>query len=331
MSRYYSGPPSDHFDGERFFGPQKSGGKGLGSLLKWQLGSKRAKWPRWIENAPQPPPPERVEGNAIQLTMIGHVSVLIQTAGINILTDPVWSDRASPFQVAGPKRVRAPGITLDALPPIDLILVSHNHYDHLDTTTLDRLVHRFDPEIVTPLGNGTIIRKATPNARIVEIDWDDTTAHGPLTIEAEPVNHWSARWSTDRNEALWAGMTIHAPARRIFFNGDSGYAGGWWVHRLMQKHGTIDVSLCPIGAYEPRWFMKDAHMDPDEAVEVYKTMNGPMTLGFHWGVFQLTDEPINEPKERLMAALAREGIDPARFRTLEPGESWTVTDVALNL
>jgi L-ascorbate metabolism protein UlaG (beta-lactamase superfamily) len=322
MSRYYSGPPSDHFDGEHFFGPKRSGGKGVLPLLKWQLSGRRAKWPRWIENAPQPCPPERVTGDTIRLTMIGHVSVLIQTAGINILTDPVWSDRASPFQVAGPKRVRAPGIALDALPPIDLVLVSHNHYDHLDTATLAELVRRFDPEIVTPLGNGTIMRTPAPNARISEIDWDEKVTHGPLIIEAEPVNHWSARWSNDRNEALWAGMTIHAPNRRIFFNGDSGYAEGWWVERLMAKHRRIDVSLCPIGAYAPRWFMADAHMDPDEAVLVHKAMGCPATLGFHWGVFQLTDEPIDEPRERLQAALAREGIDSTRFRTLAPGEGW---------
>ncbi len=322
MSRYYSGPPSDHFDGKRFFGPRRNGGKGILSLFKWQLSGGRAQWPRWIENQPHPSPPERVTGDAIRMTMIGHVSVLIQTEGINILTDPVWSDRASPFQVAGPKRVRAPGVALDALPPIDLVLVSHNHYDHLDTATLAELVRRFDPEIVTPLGNGTIIGASAPTARIVEIDWDETVAHGPLMIEAEPVNHWSARWSNDRNEALWSGMTIHTPNRRIFFNGDSGYAEGWWVDRLMAKHGSFDVSLCPIGAYAPRWFMADAHMDPDEAVLVHKAMGGPATLGFHWGVFQLTDEPIDEPRERLLAALAREGIDPARFRTLAPGEGW---------
>ena len=326
MSRYYSGPPSDHFDGERFFGPQRSGGKGLGSLLKWQLGSKRAKWPRWIENAPQPPPPERVDGEAICLTMIGHVSVLIQTAGINILTDPVWSDRASPFQVAGPKRVRAPGIALDALPPIDLILVSHNHYDHLDTTTLDRLVRLFDPEIVTPLGNGTIIRNVAPNARIVEIDWDETAAHGPLTIEAEPVNHWSARWSTDRNEALWAGMTVHTPGRRIFFNGDSGYAGGWWVDRLMKKHKSVDVSLCPIGAYEPRWFMKAQHVNPDESVQIMKDVGAQQALGVHWGTFVLTDEPLDQPPKDLTTALARHGVAPERFHVFKNGETRRLSD-----
>lgn len=322
MSRYYSGPVSDHFDGKHFFGPRASGNKGFSQLLKWQLSGERAKWPRWIENAVHPPPPERVDGDAIRVTMIGHVSTLIQTAGLNVLTDPVWSDRASPFQWAGPKRVRAPGVALKDLPPIDLILVSHNHYDHLDTGTIATLVAAHDPLIVTPLGNDTIIRKAAPAARIAAVDWDWTANCGPLVIEAEPVNHWSARWSNDRNEALWAAFTIHAPNRRIVFNGDSGFAGGWWVDRLMAKHKSIDFSLCPIGAYAPRWFMADAHMDPDEAVEVYKRMGAPLTLGYHWGTFQLTDEPIEEPRERLTAALAREGIDPARFRTLEPGEAW---------
>jgi L-ascorbate metabolism protein UlaG (beta-lactamase superfamily) len=324
MSRYYSGPVSDHFDGTRFFGPRPSGDKGLGPLLKWQLAGGRAKWPKWIENQQFPSPPERVLGESVRLTMIGHVTVLIQTEGMNILTDPVWSSRASPSQYAGPKRVRAPGIAMDALPPIDLILVSHNHYDHLDTATLANLVRRFDPLIITPLGNDTIIRKAAPTARITALDWDARTEFGGLGIEAEPVNHWSARWSTDRNEALWAGLTVHAPTKRLFFNGDSGFAEGWWADRLIKKHKRIDVSLSPIGAYAPRWFMEDAHMDPDEAVEIFKRLGEPATLGYHWGVFQLTDEPINEPAERLAAALSRERIDPALFRTLEPGEAWEI-------
>ncbi len=324
MSRYYEGPVSDHFDGQRFFGPRRSGNKGLATLLKWKLAGGAAKWPRWIENSAFPPPPERVHGDAIHLTMIGHVTVLIQTAGMNILTDPVWSKRASPSQFAGPKRVRAPGLALDALPPIDLIVVSHNHYDHLDTATLAELVRRFDPQIVTPLGNDSIIRAKSPTARIKAIDWDERTPCGDLIIEAEPVNHWSARWTSDRNEALWAGLTIHTPGRRIFFNGDSGFADGWWADRLIKKHKRIDLSLSPIGAYAPRWFMADAHMDPDEAVEVYKRLGAPATLGYHWGTFQLTDEPINEPRELLEAALVREGIDPGQFRTLEPGESWSL-------
>jgi L-ascorbate metabolism protein UlaG (beta-lactamase superfamily) len=324
MSRYYSGPVSDHFDGQRFFGPVKSGGKGLGTLLKWQLSGARAKWPDWIENKSFPPPPERVADSAIRLTMIGHVTVLIQTEGLNILTDPVWSMRMSPFSFAGPKRVRAPGIALADLPPIDVVLVSHNHYDHLDVATLKQLVATHNPQIITPLGNDTIIRKAAPAARITAIDWDERVTFGDLIVEAEPVNHWSARWSSDRNEALWAAFTLHTPNKRLFVNCDSGFAGGWWVERLMAKHGHFDAALNPIGAYAPRWFMADAHMDPDEAVTVHQMMGGPPTLGYHCGTIQLTDEPINEPAERLAAALASEGIDPARFRTLEPGEDWLI-------
>lgn len=324
MSRYYTGPVSDHFDGKRFFGPVKSGNKGLGALLKWQLSGGRAKWPDWIENAAFPAPPARVEGDTIHLTMIGHVTVLIQTAGLNILTDPVWSSRMSPFRYVGPKRVRAPGVALADLPPIDVVLVSHNHYDHLDVTTLAQLVKRHNPRIVTPLGNDTIIRKAAPSARITAIDWDERVTMGDLIVEAEPVNHWSARWSSDRNEALWAGFTLHTPAKRIFVNCDSGFVGGWWVKRLMAKHGSFAAALNPIGAYAPRWFMADAHMYPDEAVTVHQMMGGPPTLGFHWGTVQLTDEPIDEPAERLAAALAREGIDPTHFRTLAPGEGWTL-------
>jgi L-ascorbate metabolism protein UlaG (beta-lactamase superfamily) len=324
MSRYYSGPVSDHFDGKRFFGPQASGGKSLGDLFKWMTSGEKAKWPRWIENAPHQPPPERVHDGDIRLTMIGHVTVLIQTAGLNIVTDPVWSNFASPLPFAGPRRVRAPGIAMADLPPIDLVLVSHSHYDHLDTTSLRQMVVLHDPMIITPLGNDSIIRKATPHARISAIDWDERITFGEVVIEAEPVNHWSARSLGDRNEALWAGFTLHGAAKRSFINCDSGFAGGWWAERLMAKHGSIDCALLPIGAYAPRWFMADAHMNPDEAVRVHQMLGCPPTLGYHWGTFQLTDEAIDEPPAKLTEALTREGLDPAQFRTLDPGEGWVV-------
>ena len=324
MSRYYSGPVSDHFDGTHFFGPVKSGGKSLGDMLRWQFSGKRAKWPKLISNDVYPLPPQRVDDASIGLTMIGHVSVLIQCGGLNILTDPVWSDRASPSQSFGPKRVRAPGVALADLPPIDDILVSHNHYDHLDTATLAALVARFDPLIVTPLGNDTIIAAKVPSARIAPIDWDERIALHGLIIEAEPCNHWSARWTSDRNEALWAAFTLHIGDKRIYVNCDTGFAGGWWAQRLIEKHKSIDLALIPIGAYAPRWFMADAHMDPDEAVRVHQMLGGPPTLGYHCGTFQLTDEAIDEPQARLSAALNREAIDGGRFRTLDPGQGWVI-------
>ncbi len=325
MSRYYSGPPSDHFDGKRFFAPHQSGGRGLGDLLKWRLSGNAAKCPKAVENAISPPPPQRVDNGDIRFTMIGHISVLVQVAGLNILTDPVWSQRASPVRFAGPKRVRAPGIALKDLPKIDLVLVSHNHYDHLDIDTLGALAAMHDPLVITPLGNDTIIRKGAPAVRTRAVDWDEVAEFGTIRIDCEPVNHWSARKMGDRNEALWSGFTLLTPAGKIFFSGDTAFSNGWWVERLLGKHGRIDAAMLPIGAYAPRWFMKDSHMDPDDAVEVHKMLGCPPSLGYHWGTFQMTDEPMMEPKERLDAALAREAIDPALFRTLDPGEGWQFT------
>lgn len=322
MSRYYSGPVSDHFDGKRFFAPKASGGRGLGQILKWRLQGNAAKWPKHVDNPVYPPPPQRVDGKDIRFTMIGHISVLVQVNGLNILTDPVWSLRASPVQFAGPKRVRAPGIALADLPPIDLVLVSHNHYDHLDIATLGALTAMHDPLFITPHGNDSIIAKAIPSARIKAVDWDERVAFGGIEIDCEPVSHWSARGLGDYNEALWCGFTLLTPAGKIFFSGDTAFSEAWWVERLLAKHQRIDAAMLPIGAYEPRWFMVDSHMDPDEAVEVHKMLGCPPSLGFHWGTFQMTDEPMMEPKERLEAALQREGIDPALFRTLDPGEGW---------
>jgi L-ascorbate metabolism protein UlaG (beta-lactamase superfamily) len=204
------------------------------------------------------------------------------------------------------------------------MLVSHSHYDHLDTASLKAMVALHDPLIITPLGNDTIIRKAAPRARITAIDWDERVSFGEMVIEAEPVNHWSARSLGDRNEALWAGFTLHAGGKRSFINCDSGFAGGWWAERLMAKHGGIDCALLPIGAYAPRWFMADAHMNPDEAVRVHQMLGCPPTLGYHWGTFQLTDEAVDEPPAKLAEALLREGLDATRFRTLDPGEGWVV-------
>ena len=325
QSRYYSGPISDHFDGRQFYGPDHSPAKTLGDILKWNFTSKRARWPRHVPNPAPDLPPERVMGAAMRVTMIGHAAVLIQTAGINMLVDPIWSKRASPFQWLGPKRVRKPGLTYDQLPPIDLVLVTHNHYDHLDTGTLHQLVKRFDPLIVTPLGNDTIIRKSVRSARITTIDWDQTIPALGIDITAEPVQHWSSRWLGDRNQALWAGFTINTGARKIFICGDTGFGQGWWAERAFKKHGIFDLALLPIGAYAPRWFMKDSHMNPEEAVLAFERLQCRHALGYHWGTFQLTDEAIDEPRRFLTESLDVHKIDLGRFRTLAPGEAWNIS------
>lgn len=268
-------------------------------------------------------PARTVDGDALHLTFINHATVLVQTGGINLLTDPVWSERTSPVSFAGPRRVHAPGVALDALPPIHVVLVSHNHYDHLDAATLARLDAAHQPLFVTPLGNAACFPKSVDRARIVELDWDERCDIPGGWAEAEPVAHWSARTRSDTNQALWSGFTFRIGIRTLYFAGDTGFAEGAPFSDAAAKHGRFDAALLPIGAYAPRWFMADAHMDPDEAVAAHRLIGMPPTLGIHFGTFQLTDEAREEPEARLKGLVA---ADPtlAGFRTVAPGECWQV-------
>ncbi|MDY8109271.1 MBL fold metallo-hydrolase [Fulvimarina sp. 2208YS6-2-32] len=323
---YYGGPPSDHFDGRLFFNPAGDEPSGFSDLLRWKLGGGRADWPsRWPQPALTPPDtPERLTGNALRVTMIGHATLLIQVSGVNILTDPVFSQRASPFGFAGPHRVSDPGIAFDDLPPIHLVLLSHNHYDHMDLDTLARLAHRDDPVVCTPLGNDTIIRERAPGMRIVAQDWGDVHAIGPLRIHCEPTHHWSARGVTDRRMALWSSFMIEGPAGRIYHVGDTGFAGGRNYRDARARHGPVRLALLPIGAYEPRWFMRPVHQNPEEAVVGFTLLDAAYAVGHHWATFQLTDEAITDPRDSLHAALDAQGIARARFRPLVAGESFDV-------
>lgn len=323
---YYRGPAGSHFDGRRFFNPGGEEPLGFRELLKWQTNGERAKWPA---SAPSPfagaMPARRIEGSALRVTMVGHATVLVQTAGLNILTDPVWSERVSPISFAGPKRVNAPGIAFEHLPPIDLVLVSHNHYDHLDGATLKRLWRHHDPLVVTSLGNDAIIRRAAPKMRIAALDWHDGVhADADTTIHVEPTHHWSARGVADRRMALWSSFVIDAPSGRTYFAGDTGFHGGENYRKLAQRHGAVRLAILPIGAYAPRWFMKSQHQDPDEAVRGMLLCEAEHAVGCHWGTFQLTDEPIDEPRERLVAALDRHGVERDRFLPMLPGQVWDV-------
>ncbi|MEW6630123.1 MAG: MBL fold metallo-hydrolase [Pseudomonadota bacterium] len=325
-NRYYSGPPGDHFDGTLFFNPDGRPPARFADLLKWQFGGGRAKWPAtWPSPYPQAKPDARIEGEALRLTMVGHASLLIQTAGLNILTDPVWSERASPFTFAGPKRVNAPGIAFADLPRIDLVLVSHNHYDHLDLATLKRLKQSHDPLVITPLGNDAIVGRAVPGMRLGAHDWGDRIDAGRGTaIHVEPAHHWSARGSRDRRMALWAGFVIEAAGGKIYFAGDTGFHDGINYRLMAEKHDGFRLAILPIGAYEPRWFMAPQHQNPEEAVQGMKLCNAAHAAGCHWGTFQLTDEPIHEPAMKLEEALAVEDVQPERFRAMRPGEVWDV-------
>lgn len=324
---YYAGAASDHFDGMRFFNPGGTDPRGFVDFLRWQFGGGRTAWPTRFDS-PFPPavPAERNTGAGLRLTMVGHATLLIQAAGLNILTDPVWSERASPFRFAGPKRVNAPGITFEDLPPIDLVLLSHNHYDHLDLDTLARLHAAHVPLIVTPLGNDAIVRQHVPDARIEAGDWGDTVETAGARIHIEPCHHWSARGTRDRRMALWAAFVIETEAGRIYHVGDTGFHEGINYRAAADKHGSFRLAILPFGAYEPRWFMTAQHQNPAEAVEGMELARATYAAGHHWGTFRLTNEGIEAPVEALSAALDAKGIARERFRPLRPGEVWNVPE-----
>ena len=324
---YYCGPVSDHFDGTRFFYPGHPTDRSRLDLLKWQFGGgPRPPWPGDFPGF-RDTPPQRVEGAALRVSFVGHASVLIQTQGANILIDPVWAERASPLTRFGPKRVNAPGIALDDLPPLDAVLVTHNHYDHLDLATLSHLARERPCRVITPPGNDAIMRARDPAIRAEAYDWGNSTdIVSGVTIHIEPSLHWSARNLRDRRMALWCSFVIDTPSGRIFHAGDTGYGGGALFRDLFLRYRGFRLANLPIGAYEPRWFMKNQHVDPEEAVRIFEDLGTAYALAMHWGTFRLTDEAIDEPVKRLAVARERAGIAPERFQVKRPGEFWQVPE-----
>jgi len=321
--RYYDGPPSDHFDGTQFVDPHGTPPRSVFELMRWRLSRGGADWPAWAPSPFADRPPRAVGG--LRLSYVGHASLLIQTGGSNILVDPVWSERASPFAFAGPKRVNDPGIAFADLPPIDTVLVSHGHYDHLDAATLSRLAADHRPRIVTPLGNDAIMASHDPAIIADAYDWHQTVTLGPdVTVTLVPLRHWSARGLFDRNKSLWAGFVIDTPAGRIYHVSDSGYGDGFRFREARERYGPFRLAIIPIGAYEPRWFMAEQHMNPQEAVKVFRDCGAELALAHHHGTFQLTDEAIDAPARALAEARAAAGIPADGFRVLQPGEVWEI-------
>lgn len=306
---------SDHFDGRKFFNSTGANGQPLTALPRL-FRTPQAKWPSHIEVARRPVPP--LGGDSAVVTFIGHSTWLIQTAAGNVLTDPMYSRRAGPFNLLGPRRVRDAAVRFDDLPPIAAVLLSHNHYDHCDLQTLRRLAQRFNPVIVTPIGNARLVRRAGI-VRVEERDWWQTVQLDGVDITLAPAQHFSARGPFDRNRALWCGFRLETGRLRLYFAGDSGY--GPFFGDIRQRLGPTDVALLPIGAYEPRWFMKDIHMNPAEAVQAHIDLEATRSLAMHFGTFQLTPEAIDDPLIALDEARRSKGVSPEQFRALEFGAS----------
>lgn len=322
---YYTGPVSDHFDGMCFFLPGQATTARKGSLMtiaKLRFSGNRARWPAHFQSPHAgAKPPRRVEG--VRITLVGHASFLVQIAGRNLLIDPVWSQRASPTRWLGPKRVNPPGIALADLPPIDAVLITHNHYDHMDLATIRRLWHAHRAPVIAPLGNHAILGDSHRDLTVTELDWHDRHDLAPdLAITLLPSQHWSARGLNDRRMTLWGSFLIQIPGFTLLHIGDTAYGDGGTFRDIRARYGAPDLAVIPIGAYEPRWFMQAAHVNPEESVQAMLDLGAARALGHHWGTFQLTDEPIEAPAKDLDVALAKRGIPPEHFVALRPGQAW---------
>ena len=317
-------PISDHCDGRRFFNPRGTFDRSFRRLLRWKLAGSATRWPAHVDLTPQPPPPALRDGR-IAATWINHATFLLQTSHGTLLTDPVWSDRAGPYSSVGPRRVHAPGVRFADLPKIDIVLLSHDHYDHCDLATLRRLAVRDAPVVITPLGHRDLLKSAGfAHEKIVELDWWQTHAPGGTpAITLTPARHWSNRLTGTVNGRLWGGFFLRVGENTAWFAGDTGYDDRFF-REIREKLGEPHLALIPIGAYEPRWFMAPVHCNPAEAVQIHQDVGARLSIGMHWGTFQLTDEGREAPPAALAQARQASGVKPEAFRILAPGESVVV-------
>jgi L-ascorbate metabolism protein UlaG (beta-lactamase superfamily) len=287
--------PSDHFDGKKFFNPWGANNqKSFFDVLSWKWNSTPTLWPEFVETEKRVLP--HPTSTHYVLTWINHATFLLQTGELNILFDPIWSERASPFSFAGPKRVVNPGLSFEELPKIDVIMVSHNHYDHMDVESLLFLSLRDAPQILVPLKDKAWLEgKGIKN--LTEMDWWEEIKVGETLITFLPAQHWSARWTWDRNDSLWGSWGVSFDNVKIYHAGDTGY--GPHFKMIHERWGSPLVAMLPIGAYEPRWFMKEMHLNPEDAIKAYEDLKADVAVGMHFETFQLTDEGYKEPAEEL--------------------------------
>lgn len=309
-----------HYDGKRFYNlDPEMGDRKVGQLLRWFRTRKPAKWPRHVHVEQQQVPMERVTADAIHATFINHSTVLLQMDGLNILTDPIWSKRCGPFRLFGPKRKSPPGVAFDKLPKIDIVLVSHNHYDHMDLPTLKRLQKAHHPVFCVSLGNKRFL-ESKGLQHVIELDWwQNVVLHEKVNITFVPSQHFTRRGLFDNNTTLWGGFVVQGGNGPVYFAGDTGY--GIHFKDLHKKFGPMCLSLLPIGAYSPRWFMSPVHMDPEEAVQAHLDLHSSQSIGIHFGTFKLSDEAMDDPIIELDAALKENNIPSSQFVALQNGQT----------
>ncbi len=315
---------SDHFDGKKFFNPGLPFKKTFLDLLRWQAQSRlfhRKSWDTHHSNCFKAQPLSQTQINELGVTFINHATLLIQMDGKNILTDPVFSHRLGPVSFVGPHRYRPAGMKLEELPQIDLVLVSHNHFDHMDSRSLAFLHRRWNPDFLCALGDQKHLQKfGIPRAKIHPMDWWEAFSIQNLKLSFLPAQHWSGRGLHDRMTTVWGGFWLHGSTHQVLFAGDSGY--GPHFGEIYKRLGTPDLSLLPIGAYEPRWFMKDQHMNPAEAVQAHVDLRSKKSMGIHFGTWQLTDESEDQPAIDLKMALQLKEISEQNFLIPQNGQSF---------
>ena len=319
----YEGPVSEHFNGKTFENPGEVPEKSFMDVMKWYLQRDQGEWfPISESDVTFAPKPAENVTDGMTITYVNHSTFLIQVAGVNILTDPVWSDRVSPVSFAGPKRFRPAGIRFEDLPRIDLIVISHNHYDHLDIETLKKVHEAYEPRVIAPLGVGRMLNSNGIN-KVFELNWwENKVIDSDITVHAVQAQHFSARGLFDRDKTFWNGYVIETPAGDVYFAGDTGY--GPFFTEIGQRFPDIKVGLIPIGAYKPRWFMKPMHVNPEEAIQVHKDVGAEISFGMHFGTFPLADDGMKDPENDFSAAMRLQENRGVNFKLLTEGDSFRI-------
>ncbi|MCK4911278.1 MAG: MBL fold metallo-hydrolase [Thermodesulfovibrionales bacterium] len=312
----YDGPISDHWDGSEFY--NKEPGHTFFEMIKWFWEMETLDWPEWIEDPEQPDPPEKCMDGELRVTYINHATLLIQTDGLNVLTDPIWSDRAGPFSWAGPKRVRSAGVALENMPRVDVILISHDHFDHLDLPTLSRIAEKNEPTILVGLGLKTLL-ESEGLSNVHELDWWQTYKLKNSVFTFVPARHNSGRSVLSGNKTLWGGYVIEGDSGRIYFAGDTAY--GDFLQKIITRYPDFRAAIFPIGSYEKRWFMKSQHMNPEDALKAHILLNSQQSIGMHFGTFEEhVEQTIDAHEKDLKMALTKNKIPESEFLVLKFGE-----------